>query len=110
MSKHGPCQLSRCPNPAVAWWKTSNGAYTSLCRACLDCWFDNADDDDSLEPTAWGWLIPPAPDPSDITAWARNPKNHRALADVLRREARIDPTWLREFLARDQRMHRVALA
>ncbi|MFB6937575.1 hypothetical protein [Streptomyces chartreusis] len=103
MSKHGSCYFSRCPNGAVASWTTSNGTYTLLCKDHLDCWFDNADDDEALEPTAWAWLAPPAPAPADITAWARDPRNHQALAEVLRREARIDPRWLRSFLAREWR-------
>ena len=41
---------------AVARWDTQIGNVSYLCRACLDCWFDNADDDDSLEPAAWSWL------------------------------------------------------
>ncbi|MFF7947011.1 hypothetical protein [Streptomyces griseorubiginosus] len=109
MSKHGPCQLSRCTNPAIAWWKSGNGAYTSLCQACLDYWFDNADDDDSFEPVAWGWFAPPTPPASAIAAWAADPRNHREVAAVLRREARVDPQWLRQFLAREQRAGRLVL-
>ncbi len=110
MSKLGPCRLSNCPNPAVAWWKSGNGAYTSLCKACLDYWFDFADDDECLEPVAWGWFVPPAPVAEEISAWARDPSNHQAVAEVLRREARIDPRWLREFIAREQRATRMVLA
>lgn len=50
--------------PAVAWWICSPSQNRSrLCQACLDIWFDNADDDPTLEPAAWGWLYgcrPPA--------------------------------------------------
>lgn len=41
---------------AVAFWKASNGNRAVLCQSCLDHWFDNADDDPSLEPVSWGWL------------------------------------------------------
>lgn len=41
---------------AVARWATGNGNVVYLCKTCLDHWFDNADDDDSLEPAAWSWL------------------------------------------------------
>ncbi|MEW2420450.1 hypothetical protein AB0911_07890 [Streptomyces nigra] len=106
MSKYGPCALAAHradPVPAVAWWLAPNGHYTSLCKRCLDIWFDAADDDETLEPHGWGRLAPPRPDPSDITAWASDPRNHQDLAAVLRREARIDPSWLRSFLAREWR-------
>lgn len=111
MSKHGPCHLSRCPNPAIAWWKTSNGTYTHLCKPCLDCWFDNADDDPDLEPEAWGWFSPPSPPPAAIAVWATGTRNHQAVAEVIRREARLGPAWLRDFVRREQRMGRaLALA
>ncbi|GGW98607.1 hypothetical protein GCM10010321_11220 [Streptomyces chartreusis] len=42
--------------PAVARWKCQNGNVVHLCQACLDAWFDNADDDELLEPAAWSWL------------------------------------------------------
>ena len=48
----------------------------------------------------------PQPSPEDIAAWLRDPRNRDAVAYVLRREARIGAPWLREFVARDQRMHR----
>lgn len=106
MSKHGPCTLSHHNEPAVAWWKTGNGAFTRLCQACLDYWFDNADDDPSLEPVAWGWFHrPAAPSLRDITAWARDPRNQRELAAALRVEARINPGWLRAFMERENRIH-----
>lgn len=41
---------------AVAWWRHGNGNTSRICQSCLDHWFDNADDDPSLEPTAWTWL------------------------------------------------------
>lgn len=51
--------------PAVAWWicNSTSRNRVRLCQACLDIWFDNADDDPTLEPAAWGWLYgcrPPA--------------------------------------------------
>jgi len=46
--------------PAVAWWRHRNGSTSYLCRPCLDSWFDNADDDETLEPAVWCWLSPPA--------------------------------------------------
>lgn len=48
---------------AVARWVT-NGGVSFLCKECLDCWFDNADDDDSLEPDSWSWL--PGARPADL--------------------------------------------
>jgi hypothetical protein len=42
--------------PAVARWTFWHGDTEPLCKACLDHWFDNADDDPSLEPAAWHWL------------------------------------------------------
>ncbi|MFG2372565.1 hypothetical protein ACGFY9_13940 [Streptomyces sp. NPDC048504] len=106
MSKHGPCALRVHPGihvPATAWWHGPNGHHTTLCTSCLNFWFDNADDDPDLEPAAWGWLIPPEPPAADIAAWARDPRNHGAVAEVLRREARIRPDWLRHFLNREDR-------
>jgi hypothetical protein len=41
---------------AVARWAHGNGNVSYLCRNCLDCWFDNADDDPDLEPASWAWL------------------------------------------------------
>jgi hypothetical protein len=43
----------------VAWWLTRSGHYLHLCQHRLDAWFDNADQDDDLEPVAWGWLDTP---------------------------------------------------
>jgi hypothetical protein len=42
--------------PAVARWECWNGNVVHLCQECLDAWFDNADDDEMLEPAAWSWL------------------------------------------------------
>ncbi|MEV4784009.1 hypothetical protein AB0K53_00895 [Streptomyces tuirus] len=42
--------------PAVARWQVQNGYWFLLCQSCLDAWFDNADDDDDLEPAAWSWI------------------------------------------------------
>lgn len=41
---------------AVAHWTALNGYVAYLCQHCLDSWFDNADDDEDLEPAGWGWL------------------------------------------------------
>jgi hypothetical protein len=49
------CHLASC-GPVVARWKTQTGYWFPLCQTCLDHWFDNADDDDDLEPAAWTWL------------------------------------------------------
>ena len=48
-------RLASC-GPAVARWTCRNGNVVRLCRTCLDVWFDNADDDDDLEPAAWRWI------------------------------------------------------
>lgn len=112
MSKHGPCtlRLPSCGPQAVAWWECPNGRDVRLCKTCLDICFDAADNDPNSEPAAWGWFDrAPGPAPRDITAWARDPRNHRDVAAVLRLEARVNPGWLRDFIARDARMHRVAL-
>ena len=50
--------------PAVARWRHGNGYVSLLCQACLNSWFDNADDDDSLEPDSWSWL--PGARPADL--------------------------------------------
>lgn len=109
MSKYGPCDLllPTCGPQAVAWWNCPSGRTVRLCKTCLDTCFDAADDDPGSEPTAWGWLIPPEPAPADISAWARDPRNRAAVVEVLRREARIDPVWLRGFLAHEWRAGRV---
>lgn len=108
MSRHGTCL--NCDDPAVAWLHLQGGFRTvRLCRLDLDTWFDTADDHPDMEPRIWGWFAPPAPDTADITAWASDPRNHRALAAVLRREARINPEWLQDFVRREQRAGRMAL-
>lgn len=43
-------------NPAIARWNHHNGNVSRLCQACLDSWFDIADDDPDLEPASWAWL------------------------------------------------------
>lgn len=106
MNGHGPC--GTCPEQAVAWIRLPDGTHFRLCKLCLDAWFDLADEQPQLEPRIWGWLVPPAPATEDITAWARDPRNHRAVAEVLRREARIDPRWLRDFARREERAGRLA--
>lgn len=59
--------------PAVAWLihATSRSRW-HFCQGCLDRWFDNADDNPSLEPAAWGWLPechPPATGGTVTTRW-----------------------------------------
>ncbi|MFB7440242.1 hypothetical protein ACFC01_18095 [Streptomyces mirabilis] len=53
-------------------------------------------------------LLPSAltPTPEDIAAWLRDPRNRVAVAEVLAREARAGAPWLREFIARENRIHR----
>ena len=50
-----PC-IQRLDGPAVVRWECQNGNVVHLCQECLDAWFDNADDDELLEPAAWSWL------------------------------------------------------
>ena len=113
MSKHGPCymNLNSC-GPVVAWLTTNPAAnIVRLCQGCLDWWFDNADDGNSRAALDWGWIHPPLPpSPRDITAWARDPRNHRDVATVLRLESRINPGWLRAFIARENRANRMVRA
>lgn len=105
MSKHGPC--FQCPEQAVAWLHFEGGARTvRLCRLDLDAWFDAADDHPEMEPRIWGWFVKPEPPAAEVTAWAQDPRNHQAVAEVLRREARIRPDWLRDFLDREDRAAR----
>jgi hypothetical protein len=58
--------------PAVAWLVCSpSRKRVQLCQACLDMWFDNADEDNH-EPAAWGWLAscrPPATGGTVTTRW-----------------------------------------
>ena len=80
----------RLPNcgPAVARWVCGNGNVVLLCRKCLDCWFDNADDDPDLEPVAWGWIekrriwkfhsMVIVPDPPHIAEAIRDIRRHGA--------------------------------
>ncbi|RPE40260.1 hypothetical protein EDD90_3296 [Streptomyces sp. Ag109_O5-1] len=103
MSKHGPCL--QCLDPAVAWLHFADGARTvRLCQLDLDAWFDLADDHPEMEPRIWGWFVPPVRVPDEIAAWFRDPRNHTAVSFALRREARADPEWLREFIWRDARI------
>lgn len=53
----GPChwELGSC-SPPVVWLVDRTGGCVELCRACLDSWFDTADDAPELEPLGWGWL------------------------------------------------------
>lgn len=61
---HGTCECcasitrngERGKAPAVACWNHWHGNSTLLCFNCLNAWFDNADEDESLEPTSWHWL------------------------------------------------------
>jgi hypothetical protein len=45
-----------CRGPAIARITHHHGETTRLCQEHLDAWFDNADEDESLEPVAWRWL------------------------------------------------------
>lgn len=98
-------------NPAVARWTHSNGNMSLLCLDCLNCWFDNADDDEELEPAAWSWL-PMArpqstPDAEDIAEWLRAPTNQHVVTELLRRELRSGAPWLRDHIAREVRASRL---
>ncbi|MCU1687847.1 MAG: hypothetical protein JWQ81_8586 [Amycolatopsis sp.] len=42
--------------PAVATWTGPIGNVTYLCEHCLSLWFDNADDDEFLEPLRVQWI------------------------------------------------------
>jgi hypothetical protein len=42
--------------PAVARITHHHGGTTGLCQPCLDDWFDSADENEDLEPTAWRWV------------------------------------------------------
>ena len=50
------CPMMPSCGPVVVRWECQNGNVVQLCQACLDAWFDNADDDEMLEPAAWSWL------------------------------------------------------
>lgn len=111
MSKYGPCHFNTpgftapCARTA-AWLKTNPaGNLLLVCKAHLDWKFDDADGGSSEEPLGWGWLDEPSPSPTAVAMWASAPCNHAAVAEVLRREARINPSWLRAFLDREDRMH-----
>ena len=108
MSKHGPCRT--CSEPAVAWIRLPGSIHVHLCRPCLDAWFDRADDQPELEPRIWGWLVAPIRVPDEIAAWFRDPRNRTAVSYALSREARTDPAWLRDFIAREDRIRGVARA
>lgn len=41
---------------AIARWTHRPGVVDYVCQSTLDYWFDNADDDPELEPTAVEWL------------------------------------------------------
>ncbi|WP_069625338.1 hypothetical protein [Streptomyces niveus] len=108
MSKQGTCGnlYPTCGPLAVALVVCQDGDEMRMCKGCLDNWLDSADDAEYLEPAAWFWLdgSPSAPSPEDWTAALRAPRNREAVAAALRREARCNPQWLRDFLAREQRI------
>lgn len=107
MTATAPCymQLATC-GPAVAWLTTNPAANTvHLCRTCLDWWFDEADDGNSDEPAAWGWTglpVPAALTDEQIARALTDPRNRAQVSAVLRFESRRNPTWLREFLWREE--------
>ncbi|MEU5707887.1 hypothetical protein [Streptomyces flaveolus] len=43
------------------------------------------------------------PSPEEIARWLRDPANREAVLFVLRREARVDPTWLVNMLRAEAR-------
>lgn len=89
--------------PTVAWLTTNPAANTiHLCQYCLDWWLDNADDGNSLEPLAWGWIRQPTLTDKQIAAALTDPRNRDQVSKVLRFESLRDPQWLREFMWREQ--------
>lgn len=53
---------------------------------------------------------PPPPPPAqpsreDITRWLKDPANHEAVMSVLRRENRINPSWLPGIVRKGARAH-----
>lgn len=113
MSKYGPCAnlYHTCGPQAAALIVLKDDEEFRLCKPCLDTWLDCADDMPCLEPAAWYWLSsPPSPSVEQLAAALRDPRNRDAVAEALRREARIDPAWLRQFIERENRAHRLALA
>ncbi|MFE9391719.1 hypothetical protein [Streptomyces sp. NPDC006784] len=49
------CALASCTEP-VALIRTAAGNTVVVCQVCLDSWFDQADDEPIIEPTAWWWI------------------------------------------------------
>ncbi|MFE2712233.1 hypothetical protein ACFXKI_09645 [Streptomyces mirabilis] len=100
-----PCymQLATC-GPVAAWLTTSPSANTvHLCRHCLDWWFDETDAGSNEEPLDWGWIRQPAVlTEEQIAAALTDPRNRARVSEVLRHESRRNPTWLREFLWREE--------
>lgn len=45
-----------------------------------------------------------SPDPQAIAAFVRDSRNHDAVMAVIRREARIDPAWINQMVAREARI------
>ena len=98
-------QLGAC-GPAVAWLTTSPAGNTlSVCRRCLDWWFDNADAHAETEPTAWGWIRRPEPVLADeeIARVLTDLRYRAQVSRVLQVESRQNPAWLREFALREER-------
>ncbi|WP_372352638.1 hypothetical protein [Streptomyces sp. KL116D] len=93
----------------MAWVRLLDGTHNRLCRTCLDDWFDMADDSPAWEPEAWGWLTGGEPlTAADITAALRDPSNRGMVTGVLRREARVNPGWLRSLMPSGYRAFRTA--
>lgn len=102
MRRPGACAFF-CPR-AVAWVQLLDGTHNRLCRTCLDDWFDMADDSPGWEPAAWGWLADGEPlARAAVAAALRDPRNRDMVADILRREARVDPHWFRSLVRPEYR-------
>lgn len=107
MNTTTPCymQLATC-GPVVAWLTTNPAANTvHLCQHCLNWWFDEADDGNSEEPAAWGWIHRPAPaelTDEQIARALTDPRNRAQVSKVLQVESRRNPAWIREFVWRKE--------
>lgn len=98
-------KLDAC-GPAVAWLTTNPSMnIVHLCRTCLDWWFDEADDGNSDEPLAWGWIHQPVPvvlTDEQVARALTDPRNRAQVSKVLQVESRRNPAWWREFVLREE--------